>query len=549
MPHQLFTMTNQVAEISFQSGNMYQDPFNEVELDMVITTPEGQALRVPVFWAGENDWRARFSTSIPGTYRYQLVSTDPTDSYVQSQNGVIQVSDYTGKNPLFLHGGLKVRSDRRGLEHMDGTPFFWLADTWWMAFCGRIKYPEEFQLLIADRATKGFSLVHMVAGLFPDMPPYDPRGANPGGFAWEPDFNRINPAFFDHADLKLQAVVRAGMVPLIVGAWGYYLSYMGVQKIKQHWRYLVARWGAYPVTWCLAGEVTMPFYLSASKDTDAKSQQTGWTEVGSYLKSIDPFQRPLTAHNGASGESPTELDDPNLLDYNFVQTGHGNQSQSMNSAINFMRVIAKTSLKPVINSECHYEGILGTAWEDVQRFVFWSTMLSGGGGFSYGANGIWQLNQVDKPYGPSPHGMSWGNIPWSDAMNFLGSEQVSLGKKLLERYSYWLFDAHPEWITPHASLENSFEPFAAGIPGEVRVFYFPYPIAPWLPALPTVQGLEKDIQYRAYYYDPANGTEQLIGEVTGDKDGHWIITAPSTGQDMVLVLEKIDSPQTHPLSG
>jgi hypothetical protein len=539
MARTLHTATNQVIELSFQTGKVYKDPFNEIEVDLVVTTPQGQSLRVPAYWAGENDWRARFSTSKPGAYSYQPVSSDEMDRHIVEQHGKIEVTPYTGKHSLTVHGGLRVRSDRRGLEHLDGTPFFWLGDTWWMAFCGRIGFPEEFNQLIANRVSKGFSLVHMVAGLFPDMQPFDPRGANPGGFAWETGFERINPVFFDHADLKLQAVVRAGLVPLIVGAWGYYLSYMGLQKTKQHWRYLVARWGAYPVTWCLAGEVTMPFYLSETKDQDAKAQKSGWTEVGRYLRSIDPYQRTLTAHNGGSGESPTELDDLTLLDYNFVQTGHGNQSESLNSAIRFIKVMAKTSLKPVINSESHYEGILGTAWEDVQRFIFWTTYLSGGAGFSYGANGIWQLNEEGKPYGPSPHGMSWGSIPWTQAMHFRGSTQVSLGASLLKRYRYWEFDSHPEWICPHASTENSYQPYAAGIPGEVRIFYFPYPLAPWLPETPTVQGLEIGLKYRATFFDPSNGVGQAVGEVSGDASGRWTIPAPSTGQDMVLVLEKL----------
>jgi len=49
--------------------------------------------------------------------------------------------------------------------------------------------------------------------------------------------------------------------------------------------------------------------------------------------------------------------------------------------------------------------------------MFWSCMLSGACGHTYGANGIWQVNTREKPYGPSPHGMAWGHTPWRTPTN------------------------------------------------------------------------------------------------------------------------------------
>ena len=53
---------------------------------------------------------------------------------------------------------------------------------------------------------------------------------------------------------KVRELVRRGLVPCIVGCWGYYATVFGVRKMKRHWRNIVALWGAYPVIWCLAGE-------------------------------------------------------------------------------------------------------------------------------------------------------------------------------------------------------------------------------------------------------------------------------------------------------
>ena len=90
--------------------------------------------------------------------------------------------------------------------------------------------------------------------------------------------------------------------------------------------------------------------------------------------------------------------------------------------------------------------------------MFWTCMLSGAAGHTYGANGIWQVNTRGKPYGPSPHGMSWGNTPWEDAYQLPGRRQLGLAKRLLERFQWWRFEPHPEWVAPHWTAEIAFLP-------------------------------------------------------------------------------------------
>ena len=83
---------------------------------------------------------------------------------------------------------------------------------------------------------------------------------NEAGYAWEDGYSRVNPRYWDLADQRMQYLVDNGLMPCIVGAWGYHLPPMGVEKMQRHWRYMIARWGAWPVVWCLAGELTMPFW-------------------------------------------------------------------------------------------------------------------------------------------------------------------------------------------------------------------------------------------------------------------------------------------------
>ncbi len=126
------------------------------------------------------------------------------------------MTPYSGENPLYLHGPLQVAASQRYLVHADGTPFFWLGDTWWMGLCHRLHWPDEFQALAADRKQKGFNVVQLVAGLYPDMPAFDPRGANEAGFPWEPNYARIRPEYFDAADRRIEYLADQGITPCIV---------------------------------------------------------------------------------------------------------------------------------------------------------------------------------------------------------------------------------------------------------------------------------------------------------------------------------------------
>lgn len=535
MASQRFGTCHTATEWGYTSAKNYGDPFSDVELDVVFTDPAGAEWRVPAFWAGGDVWRVRFAPRLPGLYRYHTVCSDTANNDLHGQTGTLEVRKYEGDNPLFIHGSLRVSSNGRTLEHLDGTPFFWLGDTWWMGLCRRMSWPDDFQLLAADRQAKGFSVVQIVAGLYPDMPPLDYRGANEAGYPWSSGFGAINPAYFDMADLRIRWLVRSGLLPCIVACWGYYLPMMGIEKIMQHWRYLIARYSAYPVTWCLAGEGAMAYYLSTNRQADTNLQRHGWTEVARYVRRIDPYHHPITIH--PTDASRDQVENPGVVDYEMLQTGHSGYGSLADTVNSVRRAVSRKPLMPVLVGEVNYEGILEGSREEIQRICFWTSMLSGAAGHTYGANGLWQVNTRDQPYGPSPHGASWGNTPWTDAYRLPGSGQLGLAKRLLERYEWWRFAPHQDWVDPSADSRNVLGPYCAGIPEAVRVYYFPTPIAPWT-QLQLVAALEQNIEYRAFFFDPKTGNEHPIGKVNSQADGTWRIPAPPIIQDWALVLEK-----------
>ena len=188
---------------------------------------------------------------------------------------------------------------------------------------------------------------------------------------------------------------------------------------------------------------------------------------------------------------------------------------------------------PVLVGEVCYEGILDENRQEVSRFVFWASVLSGAAGHTYGADGIWQVNTPKAPYGPSPHGRSWGGPSWDIAAHLPGSQQLGLAKQFLSRFEWWRLEPHPEWVDPRWSKQDYQLPYAAGIPGKLRIVFVP-PM--WEP--PIIQSLESGVTYRAFFFDPRTGQEHPIGDVTSESNGSWKSPITPTFEQWVLVLEK-----------
>lgn len=542
---ELTVMQHRLAEISFETSKPYANPFKDVTVHAEVTEPDGVKRNVPGFWAGGGIWRVRLASSKVGAHAWRIVCSDEGNADLHGREGIVHVTPYTGDNPLYIHGPLKRNPGARYPVHADGTPFLWLGDTWWMGLTKRLQWPGEFDALARDRKEKGFTVVQIVAGLYPDMGAFDERGANEAGYPWDEGFQSINPEYFDAADRRLIGLAEAGLMPAIVGCWGYYAELAGEDTVRRHWEYLIARYAALPVVWCTAGEALMPYYLNPPFQDDAEKEQfrSGmrryWTDLIQHMRAYDPYERIITIHPTWPDASRDMVDDPTLIDLDWLQTGHGSFQAYDGAARQVVRSREMDPPLPVLNSEPNYEGIMNTNYHDTIRFVFWSNMLSGACGHTYGANGIWQMNGTQVPYGPSPHGASWGDTPWTEAYKLPGSAQVGYGKQLFAKYRWWEFAPHPEWVEEAKQVRegNWMAFYASGIPGEVRVFFLPL-LGGGAVGDALIRELEPDVAYKAYYLDPVTGKEHDAGDVVPDSDGCWRSPRMSWMQDWVLVLER-----------
>ncbi len=91
--------TGMATEWSYVSGKQYSDPFNQVDVDAIITTPSGREERTPAFWAGDSIWRVRYAPQAPGLYKIRSVCSDTANRDLHGQSLVTQCSALRRRQP------------------------------------------------------------------------------------------------------------------------------------------------------------------------------------------------------------------------------------------------------------------------------------------------------------------------------------------------------------------------------------------------------------------------------------------------------------------
>jgi hypothetical protein len=304
----------ETQEITLQSARTYDNPYAEVTCWIELEGP-GFAKRVYGFWDGGRTFKVRFVATTPGEWRWRVSSNHPDDEGLSGSGSLraIAWTDEEKRENINRHGFVRATTDGHALQHADGTPFFltgdtWLAaSTWRLPFAGRPAAADRvpapgitFEEAVAWRKRQGFNSISLIAafpnwaadhhgatfknadGIFlrnawekfghwapnaaittddgatttaKDM--HDERGRRP--FAMLPgrtdglaDLDRLEPAYFQSLDRKMQHLAAQGFVPFLepvrrdVGpSWKAYFDFPS--SYARFVQYLVARYGAYNV--------------------------------------------------------------------------------------------------------------------------------------------------------------------------------------------------------------------------------------------------------------------------------------------------------------
>ena len=388
-PDSVVTITQwRPFEKLFVTTNSYSDAekFQKVKLQAVFTGPDGASITVPGFWDGGNEWRVRFAPPLAGEWTYEINSSDEQlDDPANDGRFLAEppTEAAIAANPN-LRGFLRVSDNGRYLVYADGTPFFWLGGTIWRGNRDSMAFapdpddagPDvaEFPNYVANRRAKGFTVIQIVAGH-----PNDPDIVNEGGPTYLDPYTVINPVNFQWLDKRIQYIVNQGLVPVITGQWYMSVADMPLADLQLYWKYLVARYQAYNVVWIVTGEYGFLNDLEKVR------------QLGAYVAQIDTLDHVTAVHPTPNDPFPAYSSAEHFaaapwLDMHIQQTW----DQAATRAA-MVADYGRIPVKPVINIEAGYDGLWG--WNrDMVRQDAWTVFMSGGAGYTYGANGIWNWN-------------------------------------------------------------------------------------------------------------------------------------------------------------
>lgn len=561
-------LTGRPAKLLFTVDGLPSNPYADIEGEVRIIGSGGSEASFPLFWSGGKTLEARGLLRTAGQYRFSLKLKDVASSQIVTYSGNIVVDELPTDEAAYP-APICRNPDGRYLQNASGEPFLWLGDTWWYGATRRCRWPEPFRRLAKTRVEQGFNVVQIVIGIPPEVSGDHPDTVNEGGPPFLRQWDLVNPDYFRYVDLRIEYLIEVGIVPCIVGAWGFQIEWFGLDWMKRYWRYLLARYGAYPVIWCLSGESDLDakllpafshrrsFALSMQRIavkylpptgrqvlawlkhrtvdhltvrmTSRTKRRTDWQEVGDAVADADAGQHLVTIHPVNGVYSFDAVNGADWLELDGIQSGHSYTVR--NRMVNQIR-IARTRRPnlPIINLEPWYEGILGQFFAVDQRYAFWLCMLAGAAGHTYGAHGVWQMATDD---GFLAH---WGNAHWRTALNLPGAAQLGCAKRILAQFEWWKLTPSPNSLEPHWSEDDPYQPFLSRIEDHTCVIYFPAKESrsqvSWYPSIGQ--------PWRAVWYDPRSGVQRsgVLVQASTPQRG-VVLPSPPDSDDWVLTLHRV----------
>lgn len=531
-----------VEQLTFISSRDYANPFDfrEVAFRATFSGPDGREMAVPGFWDGGRTWRVRFALPAAGVWTYTTACSNAADAGLDRRAGSLTVASATGPNLTDLHGGiLQVGPDRRYLAFQDGTPFFYLADTWWAVpsyrmpidlaqsseVDERVTGPRPFSWAVGRRAGEGYTVIqwHGSQGMFATDADRD-------------DFDYI----FRMVDAPSASVLRywrqvdeyfaATSARGLVVNWGVAqhstLDPVSLDTLERLFRYMLARYGAYPSVFFITQE-----YNSPRGAMDARREKI--FALAAFLKSLDPYRRALTLHTYPLSDDDPSWDQP-WNDWIMDQTGHFHSPAPQA----YWWIYFRRNPRPLLEAEFNYEGF-HNSWLNINDVVIrnsaYTAIQSGCFGYGYGASGSYS----GAAYGKGQLAR-WGEpVPnWWDAVNdtggrFAGGVQMQWVRKCYESVEWWKLVPVPDAIPANVHLIVK-----ADAP---RTFLVWYPYEVTLNRREKLRGVAGDgAKYRVIWFDPRSGNTTDGGMVAAASDHQLALPLRPDAKDWMLILKLVN---------
>lgn len=496
-----------------------------IKIKVIFEGPGREYFEIPGFYDGGITWKVRFTPTVPGRWTYHSECSDEKDAGLHGKSGVLMVEPAQSDNLIYQHGGiLRVSDDKHYLAYSDGTPFFWLGDTWWWAPSDMVpfdgssnpQYDSMFKTLIDLRKSQGYTVVQWAfLGTINDA-------------KWRSKPNTWTSRemqFWQQVDEYFEYANDAGIIPAIGLTFHEGMDELNLETWKELWEYVVARYGAYATTWFIVGEYSAH---------NVRPRIEKVLELGQFIKDIDPYKRAMTVHPwGYYVEEDRYAWDEPWMDFIMIQGAH--RVMDVPPVSLYYDAYMREDTKPVLEAECNYEGIGGASDESV-RLVAYRAIQAGSFGYTYGSHGLWYptQNENDRMFA------DWGEpIPWWEAMKRPGGAQMQYLRACYEMVEWWKLTPMPDAITTELELPERARFLAKGEEDNVFVIYIPRN-NPTMQAILHVAAGAREVSksYSGIWFDPRTGETSEVQEELVSIGGEMVLPDRPSSQDWVLILKK-----------
>ncbi len=537
--------------LAFRAQKNYARPFVDVVLDVLITAPGGTIFRVPAFYDGGGTWKVRYMPAQKGRYHYKTICNAVADAGLHEKSGSFTVAGPATGNDLAKHGGhLQVSDSKRFLTFSDGTPFFWLSDTYWFVPTGNMPYDSSsnphfksmYQLCVALRKKQGFNA--LTIGFLGDRPELR-AGMDSGARSihgkedlWGVEqWTEQALGFWQKADRYILYANEAGCVVTMNLIWANdFLSFVQsgrtreqvIEMVKPVHRYVMARLGSYAILWHVTAEYNHGDNIKAGLEA-------AHLQVGRYLREIDPYKdRPMTIFSWPGHMAGAE--DAFAEDWYQLRLAQGGHFRAPWQAASYQWLLEWYNHKrvmPLLVGEHNFERIYEKKDDagDV-RAAAWRGMMCGSCGYTYGATGLWYPNRDENDKAMK----SWGNVAWWHALDYPGAAHMTVMRHFFAQYRWWdlqpcmdLLSVVPAPLSDHAM------PTACRLGDTLLLIYIPG-------ALDRDAGLflqSQKARRRCSFFNPRNGVSTECVTLSKAQTADALIRLPQRPDelDWVIVLE------------
>ncbi len=533
-------------EITLVSEKEYKKPVADALLDLKISNGKTE-YTVPGFWDGGTTWRIRFMLPEAGTWTYETVCSDASNTKLHGRKGTVNCTAYTGDLDIYKHGFIKTEPNTKYFMYNDGTPFFYLGDTHWnflteeydsAGTAGKgTDIPSHFKYIINKRVSQGYTVYQT-----------EPIGAS---FDITNGINQSDIPGFQQADKYFAYIAKQGLVH--ANAQFFFPSSLVqmVQKdnyeelLEQATRYWVARWSCYPVLWTLGQEVDNEAYFLKTQNGGYALKYKSiypYKLICEWLDKYDPYKHPISAHQEGSSDitKPTAAFNSDFLDVKGHTWWATQWKPRLNQPLDFSSAVdyyTNGQGKPIVMYEGRYDSFWTNEWG--ARVQGWISFLNGMCGHGYGATDMWLYNgsydmENDTVRDDIRITVAEKRIPWTQALELPAGYQMQYMKEFFEKIEWWKLVpcfANKAYFSAADGIYYS----AATIDGNGTYVAYFYDLKS--KATGTLNGLDASSEYTYQWFNPRTNVISNPKPFKATNGSYDIGERPSA-EDWVFIAKK-----------